>query len=246
MNGRKLLLAGTMAVVFALFSTVPAFAAPRVPGKNGTSTNWGGYAIETSLTAPVVGSVTDVRGLWTVPSVSGTTTAYSSTWVGIDGYSSRTVEQLGTDQDQGQAGASYYAWYEMYPKMPKLIPGVTVHAGDQMGAEVQYLGGRVFQLSMTNFTTGETFSTLQMSANAKRTSAEWIEEAPAAGRVLPLAQFSPTTFTQCSATVSGHTGSISDPVWAYDPITIVDRAGTPVATPSALSGDGASFTITRN
>lgn len=41
---------------------------------------------------------------------------YASFWVGIDGYSSGSVEQLGTHSDcVGKGRASYYAWWEMYP-----------------------------------------------------------------------------------------------------------------------------------
>ena len=79
-----------------------------------TSTNWSGYAV-----TGATGSVTSVNGSWTVPAVtagtSRTTTYYSAFWVGIDGFSSSTVEQTGTiSQIQGTT-ATYYAWYEFYP-----------------------------------------------------------------------------------------------------------------------------------
>ena len=48
------------------------------------STNWSGYAVTASTSA-----VTKVQGSWTVPTVTGTSTAYSSFWVGIDGFNSR-------------------------------------------------------------------------------------------------------------------------------------------------------------
>ena len=58
--------------------------------------------------SPQGDAFTDVKGSWIVPSVSGNTnqTAYSVTWIGIDGYSSNTVEQIGTEQDwiNGSAG----------------------------------------------------------------------------------------------------------------------------------------------
>src|SRR5437870_4998940 len=61
------------------------------------STNWSGYAAETNLTAPAANAVTAVSGSWVVPQVTGSSTGYSSVWVGIDGYSSATVEQIGTE-----------------------------------------------------------------------------------------------------------------------------------------------------
>jgi hypothetical protein len=52
------------------------------------STNWSGFAV----TAPT-GSVSNVEGSWIVPAVSRSRgSTYSSYWVGIDGYSSSTVE----------------------------------------------------------------------------------------------------------------------------------------------------------
>ena len=86
------------------------------------STNWSGYAAETNLSTPASNAVTAVSGSWTVPTVKGKTNAYSSVWVGIDGYSSSTVEQLGTEQDTTRSGATrYYAWWEMYPNGSVLI-----------------------------------------------------------------------------------------------------------------------------
>src|SRR5215831_3494434 len=66
-------------------------------GHQVSSTNWSGYAITGAK-----GSVSDVRASWVVPSIVGqcpSTDQYSSFWVGIDGYSSNTVEQIGTDSD---------------------------------------------------------------------------------------------------------------------------------------------------
>ena len=37
--------------------------------------------------------------------------AYASFWVGLDGYSSRSVEQIGTDADCRGHTARYYGWY---------------------------------------------------------------------------------------------------------------------------------------
>ena len=47
----------------------------------------------------------------TVP--SGGSTAYSSFWVGIDGFSSSSVEQMGTDSDVVNGIPTYYAWYNV-------------------------------------------------------------------------------------------------------------------------------------
>ena len=81
-----------------------------------TSSNWSGDVAETSLSNPQSDSVSAVSGTWTVPTATGTGTEYSSVWVGIDGYNSSSVEQLGTDSDVVNGVAQYYVWYEMYPQ----------------------------------------------------------------------------------------------------------------------------------
>ncbi|HMK82584.1 MAG TPA: G1 family glutamic endopeptidase, partial [Candidatus Bathyarchaeia archaeon] len=54
------------------------------------STNWAGYAVTGT-------DVSDVVGTYIQPAVScSSQTTYVATWVGIDGYSSSTVEQTGT------------------------------------------------------------------------------------------------------------------------------------------------------
>src|ERR1700692_4289152 len=88
----------------------------RRPDGTGESENWSGYAVTGS-------SFTRAEGSWIVPTVdcSKTPGTYSVFWVGLDGYSSSTVEQTGTDSDCDGDTASYYAWYEFYPKFAKSI-----------------------------------------------------------------------------------------------------------------------------
>src|ERR1700744_191095 len=105
-------LAASLAFIMSLALSGTAAAAPAsvIHGvrmhnghlRNGTSTNWSGYAVATSLKTPAAGAVSDVSGKWVVPTVAcpaRSTTTYSSNWVGIDGYSDNTVEQTGTEQD---------------------------------------------------------------------------------------------------------------------------------------------------
>src|ERR1700683_4370004 len=126
-----------LSIIWAGFSTVPSASAlsqiaqqPRtdIPCfrklKNGTSPNWAGYASLTSLTKPTVDSVTNVKGQWTVPTLDcakNRSDTYSSVWVGIDGYSDSTVEQLVTEQDCNRSTPVYYAWYELYPSYAEEI-----------------------------------------------------------------------------------------------------------------------------
>ncbi len=221
--------------------------APRVHVRDGLSTNWSGYAVETSLASPQSGAVTDVQGKWTVRAVDcvSTPSAYASFWVGIDGYSSGTVEQTGTDSDCSNGVPTYYAWYEMYPKFPVNL-NLVISPGDVMFAEVKYLGSGSFQLTIRDTTTGVSFQTTQKLMRAQRSSAEWIAEAPSSlSGVLPLANFGTVYFTNAQATLNGHTGTISDSAWQYDAITMTYSLTGPIkAQPSALSNGGSSFSVT--
>jgi peptidase A4-like protein len=204
------------------------------------STNWSGYAAYNT-------TFTDVKASWLQPTATcpKSTHQYASFWVGIDGYKSNSVEQLGTDSDcVGVNHPSYYAWWEMYPNPSNTIAGFAVHAGDSMTAEV-LRSGTSYTLRLTNNTTGQTFSTTQNYSGAN-SSAEWVAEAPSqciviVCRGLPLANFGTVTFTGASAT-SGGAAPISG--YTNDAITMVTQTGTPRAVPSGLFSGGSSFSDT--
>jgi hypothetical protein len=201
----------------------------------GTSTNWSGYAVTGS-------GATYVSGTWTQPTVKCATseTSWSSPWVGIDGDSSNTVEQTGTDSDCQGGRPTYYAWYEMYPKAAVMIPIITVHPGDSFTGQVSYGGGE-FTLTLTDNTTGAAYTTVQQSAKARRSSVEWIMEGPSNGS---LSDFGAVSFTSALAAFNNKPGSLGS-FSAAAPITMVTGRGSARATPSTVS-NGSSFGVTWN
>jgi hypothetical protein len=208
------------------------------------STNWSGYATYKTGT-----TFTDVKGTWVQPSATcpSRKAQYSSFWVGIDGYNSNSVEQTGTSADcQGKNSPVYYAWYEMYPSPPVNL-SMTISPGNTISAEVS-VSGNTFTLSITNVTTGASFTTNQSLGGAAKSSAEWVAEAPslcfAQCRVAPLANFGTVSFSGSYTTGNGHTGSISDSAWSNDQIVMVTNGGTVKAQPSALSQNGTAFSVT--
>src|SRR5438445_11941508 len=120
------------------------------------SSNWSGYAVNGA-----VGSVTDVKGSWTVPAVTCAPgeTSYSSFWTGIDGFNSPTVEQTGTDSDCQSGVPTYYAWYEFYPGPAFLITDITVRPGDHLSAEAVYSTTGLVTVTITDATTAHSFTT---------------------------------------------------------------------------------------
>lgn len=214
------------------------------------STNWSGYAA-----LPASGTVSMVSGSWVVPAVTGSGTAYSSFWVGIDGYSSSTVEQIGTDSDLQNGVPTYYAWYEMYPNYSVDVSldlngkAVAISPSDTISASVTYSSSaKNYSLTITDTTTGASFTTTQKLAGAKNSSAEWIAEAPSSNTgELPLANFSAVTFSNASATINGTTGPIDDSAWNDASINMVTgRNNTVVASTGALTDTAgtSSFTVT--
>jgi Peptidase A4 family len=234
----------TLAIMLLMGRSAPAASAHATPhqtvplalhlhhGKNSTSSNWSGYA-------NTGGRFTDVKGSWTQPSASCSAgqTAYSSFWVGIDGDTTNTVEQTGTDADCSSGTPRYYAWYEMYPKFPVNLSN-PVAPGDGMTAEVSTDGNGHFTLTIKNNTRNWTFTTNQTSKKARLGSAEWIAEAPSgSGGVLPLANFGSVGFTNCTANGVSISGNPNP-----DAITMAS-GGTTKAQPSGLGGGGTSFSV---
>jgi hypothetical protein len=214
------------------------------------STNWSGYAVTGT-------SFTSAKASWTVPTVNCTKTpnTYAAFWVGLDGWTSSTVEQTGTDSDCDGKTASYYAWYEFYPAGSVEITSVKVSPGNHMSASVTYTGSE-FTISITNETTGKTYSKSGRVSGAARSSAEWIAEAPCCtnrGGILPLSDFGTVDFgddyTGVSGTNDATDSSVSGPISAFggtvnEAIMVNGTTGADEAVPSALSSDGTSFTVT--
>jgi hypothetical protein len=209
--------------------SVVRHGAPNHRITRSTSTNWAGY----SATG---GTFTKVSATWKQPTATCTAaTAYSSFWVGLDGDGTNTVEQIGTDADCSGGKPVYYAWYEMYPKFPVNL-SLTIRPGDTLSASVTTNGTGSFTLSISDTTSGRSFTTVQKLRRARLGSAEVIAEAPSSGSVLPLANFGSVGFS--AATVNGQ------PIGNFHPDRIDMVSGTITkATTSALS-NGTAFAVT--
>lgn len=222
---------------------------PHIPVEEGTSLNWSGYVAVTNLQKPASGSVSNVTGTWVIPQLTPTSTnTYSSIWVGIDGYASKSVEQIGTEQDWINGTQQNYAWFEMYPAAGYEIVGFPVNVNDVIGADVAWLGNNKFELILTNYT-HKVYTIIPAKytkvKNVQRISAEWVVEAPTASNaVLPLANFGHANFINCQATIKGITGAINNLHWQNAPITMVSQAHVIKSLPSSLSQNGEAFSLT--
>ncbi|MGA2309609.1 MAG: G1 family glutamic endopeptidase [Candidatus Bathyarchaeia archaeon] len=210
---------------------------PNIKTRAGISTNWSGYAAVSSISSPANGFVNSVTGNWVIPTLTlnSSQNTYDATWVGIDGFSDGTVEQIGTEQDCVNGIQENYAWVEFYPRPSRIITGLTVNNGDAFTASVAYEGGSLFALSITDLTTRQSYSRAY-SAVAQRQSAEWVVEAPSlSAEVLPLANFGTVNFS--SAQFTDNTGTTyaidGQGPGTYDAIALDDPNGGS-AKPSGL------------
>jgi hypothetical protein len=194
------------------------------------SINWSGYAdVETGSQ-----TFSSVSGSWTIPYVScpaglyRNQDAFIAEWVGLDGATNGTVEQLGTATQCYEGVTYYYVWYEMFPN-GTVEEGTTAcindnvdcpRPGDRVTASVTVTpdgtGVNNYTLALTDFTQPvNNFSVTQPCATGTclDQSAEWIIERPAFSlpfgfQILPLSDFFVTGMTDGTQTSGGTTAGI--------------------------------------
>jgi Peptidase A4 family len=223
------------------------------PG-NGTvteaqSVNWSGYAdIETGSS-----TATYVAGSWTMPAVTCPTAPYQNqdafmvNWVGIDGATNSTVEQLGSGAQCFEGVTYYYVWYEMFPA-GTVVEGTSAcinnnvdcpQPGDKITALVSVTPGTTgennYRLTLVDRTRPqESFTTVADCAVTVclDQSAEWIVERPAfdipAGfQFTPQADYSKTAFTNDDVISGGRLTNIQNFQGGliYD-ISLIDDTGS--------------------
>jgi len=213
---------------------------PQTPSNTGvrsTSRNWSGY-VSTGGT-----SYTSVSGTWIIPTPDANVAGIDATWVGIGGANTTDLIQAGTEATvNGDGTVSYDAWTETLPQSTRTIT-LAVNAGDTVSVSITEQSAGLWDVSMKNLTTGGAFSTT-IRYNSSKSSAEWIEEAPSTGRgIAPLDNFGSVKFTAGSVTVDGKIQTLAGA--NAKAVTMADAANQPLAVPSALGGDGSSFTVNR-
>jgi Peptidase A4 family len=211
---------------------------PGIPDDQNTSHNWSGYAA-------TGGTYTSVTGTWTVPQFSADGSfGIDAAWVGIGGVRNRDLIQAGTQQTVSGSGSTQYeAWVEMLPRSSRPVP-LRVHAGDSVTVSISEQSPDQWSIAFINNTSGQTYQSPQQYASS-HSSAEWVEEAPSSGRggLLPLDNFGSIPFTNGSAVKDGQTVTIAGS--NARAITMLGDTNQPLAVPSSLSDDGASFTVAR-
>jgi Peptidase A4 family len=184
--------------------------------------DWYGYAVTGA-------TYTSTTADWTVPTVScAAAGAYVAIWTGLDGYSSDTTEQVGTEAYCAGPTPEYFGWYELYPADPVEF-SKTLKPGDSLQASVTYKSPD-FTLTLRDVTRGWTQTATKALSGAARSSAETVVEVP-----------STSPFTCPASTLAAFTGDTVDgsPLGSLHPVKVT--GANPDIIVSAV--DGESFTV---
>ena len=170
--------AGAASASVAANHVNPGGTIVRAPSNGGLPTiseNWSGYA------ATAAKKFNFASSSFVQPAVTctGAPNRWTSNWVGLDGFTTGTVEQTGTFSFCGGKSnltPRYEAWYEMFPAGSVSV--FKVKPGDTINTAVKFTGGK-FHISIADATSGKSFSISKACATCERASAEWIIERPA-------------------------------------------------------------------
>ena len=225
---------------FGLTGMTPSF----LPSGIATySSVWGGYGIRASN-----GAVNDVHANWHVPQIAKACPSKATSsefFVGMDGWLSSTLEFVGTSTYCASGSVVYAGWVVLGSFSASVR--FTITPGDNMYGDVNYNPTtKTTTAFLKDVTTGKSYSKT-LSGSGYRATAEWIADDPyhVASTVYPLTDFGWVTFRNATATISGHTHSISGfthtefSMWS----TLHAKAK---ATTGNLSNHGSQFVVTWN
>jgi len=213
-------------------------------GQGLTSTGWAGYLVTSDLENPSE-QVIGVNASWTVPRVGVfSSDAFSSAWIGIGGYSDKTLIQTGTEHDSVNGREYYSAWYEMLPDKSIRINAMSISPGDVITASITLINSDTHQwaIRIHDVTNNQGFYQTFIY-NSSCLSAEWVVEKPHLNEeTTPLANFGTITFTDSHAKIGDTVGKIA--IFSYSKVILTTDLSKQLTSVSPLGADGASFNVT--
>ncbi len=120
---------------------------------------------------------------------------------------------------------------------------LSVNPGDSVTVTLTQKSAVDWTIAMNNNTTGQRYSTT-VTYRSSLSSAEWVQEAPSAGRgTIPLDDFGTLAFSSATAVRDGKTLDLR--TLGAQAITMINGTRQPLAQPSVIGADGTSFSVTR-
>lgn len=235
-----LLLIGALALLSGLLS----FFKSNLQDQSMSNLSWAGYAVSIS-SGTMQPQVNSINASWVVPQINASARdGVSSVWIGVGGEGTKSLIQVGTEQDKVNGQDFYSAWYEMLPDL-SVNTGINVYPCDSMAASlslVDVLSGE-WNIQIHDLTNGQVFNQ-NVCYNSTRISGEWIVERPTLqnGQIGNLVDFGKVTFTECSLSMDNTFGAISK--FSYSKIQMTNSVGVDLTSISALEAEGSSFTVT--
>jgi hypothetical protein len=156
--------------------------------------------------------------------------AVAGFWVGLDGFTSPTVEQIGTEADCEGHKPVYFAWSELYPHRLVALPTEAdpVRPGDLMHAQVTRAA-----LRLEDATEGWKAVVPIRSSGFQYSSAEWIVEAPS----MRMTGFGRVAFTSASAGDSeGAEQPIDSGLWSVRRLSVLSGSPRQATAQAVASG----------
>jgi Peptidase A4 family len=210
------------------------------------SANWAGYLQYT----PHAKTFTAVEDTWVVPTVETSVSGdeYSADWVGIGGYKSAALLQVGTIEDNLDHHATYSAWSEILPAPAVTMSGLLISPGDRIETWIEEIATGRWQMTVVDLTTGA-IGGRTVDYTSTDQSAEAILERPKVGPGLAtLAKTTNLTFDPGFYSTAAPDHPAWKPLLATSPVAtlfqicLTDSSGGGVI-PSAPSSDREAFTI---
>jgi hypothetical protein len=194
---------------------------------------------------------TCVEAIWVQPKVRcrGTSIQSSVYWVGLGGFDQRSLVQVGTESLCSGGKAVTSAWHESLPRERFSIrTGLPIAVGDRIWVQVRWLGGSGYRISLADLTSRRHFEVEVTNKTLKRTSAEWIVEAPTVGcpsrcRTLKMPDFATVRFQGTWTTIGGLRQPLDAADFTHAAQTMVNSAGAVRSDISATSPTGTGFSV---
>jgi hypothetical protein len=192
-----------------------------------------------------------VEATWTQPSVrcpakGSRTVAF---WVGLGGVGQESLEQIGTQTACTDGRDLTVVWHESLPREAgEVVEPLDVHAGDRIWAQVLWLRGGRYRLTIVDITHPQQLSVVDTNSGLLRTHAEWIVEAPTGGcpsscHVLSMPNFGRFRFSDIAVSADGVRRPLDGTGFVHERETMVTRRGAIRSVVSSTASDGTSFAV---